>query len=304
MNIKLIVDDDFRDGIFLEPFLKKQHFSLKLRRRLKYHGKIFVNDELISSRFFSKTILFAGDELLIELEENNKIECINNENQIDVPIIFEDDYFLIVNKPAGLLVHPAPTKQTYQEFTLANFVMDYYRKTNQNLIFHPVHRLDRKTTGLVLIAKTPQMHHALKEFHREYLAIAHGIFENSSGEIFKKIARCSDSIIQRKIAENDEEGQEAKTIYHTLKTMTYENERVSLCQVIPVTGRTHQIRVHFASEGHPLLGDDLYGGSQKFFKRQALHAYKLSFLHPVLKKIISVTCDLPDDFKKFLEVSV
>lgn len=217
----------------------------------------------------------------------------------DLPldIRYEDDYLMVVNKPAGQLVHPT-TKEAHG--TLGNAVLYWYRAHGEHHAYHPVHRLDRNTSGLVLIAKVPQVQYKLtprrgegKLFHREYLALIEGELTPPEGLIDAPIARALPSIILRKVSPD---GQAARTHYDTVQT----DGHLSLVHLVLDTGRTHQIRVHLAHLGHPLLGDDLYGGSLTRIKRQALHAARLHFRHPLTNEMIDVRSPLPSDMEQIV----
>jgi len=182
--------------------------------------------------------------------------------------------------------------------SLANAVLYHYMQTKQNCIFHPVHRLDRNTSGLVLIAKLPQIQHQLsaqnnKHFHRIYKAIIEGTLIPDSGTINAPIDRKAGSIIERIVSTS---GKEAITHYRTLQT----SDKLSLLKLELDTGRTHQIRVHLAYLSHPLLGDDLYGGNHDILNRQALHACQISFFHPVTNKLVDISCPLPPDMTRIV----
>lgn len=267
-----------------------------LWRRLKWNGTILVNGNPVKA---TMATVKGGDKLCCQLEEESEIVAAD----IPLDIRYEDDQMIILNKPAGILVHP--TGRDYAN-TLGNGLRYYYHKTHQSVEFHPVHRLDRNTTGLVLVAKLPQLQSALtqpgraieklsggqmllgKLFHRSYIAVVPGQLELSEGIIDLPIARHPDSIIQR-ICSPD--GQYAETRFRTLAV----NNGKSLVWLELKTGRTHQIRVHMAAIGHPLLGDDLYGGDTELIQRQALHAVHLEVFNPLKGETVSVYSDVPQD---------
>ena len=206
-------------------------------------------------------------------------------------IAYEDDYLLIIDKPAGMLVHP-----TVNEWgcTLYDYVTEYYQCKGITANIHPVSRLDRHTSGLVIFAKEPIIQHWLsqQQMDKEYLAIVTGELPNDEGIIEAPIARKEGSIIERCVSEN---GKYAKTSYKLLA----KRKDLSLLQVKLFTGRTHQIRVHMAYIGCPLFNDNLYGtpGPQS---RHALHAFKLRFIHPVSDTPIEITRTLPEDLRRII----
>ena len=215
----------------------------------------------------------------------------NNFSLNESSIAYEDDYLLIIDKPAGMLVHP-----TVNEWgcTLYDYVTEYYTRKNITANIHPVSRLDRHTSGLVIFAKEPIIQHWLsqQQMDKEYLAIVTGELPSDEGIIEAPIARKEGSIIERCV---DEKGKYAKTSYKLLS----KRNGLSLVQLKLFTGRTHQIRVHMAHIGCPLFNDNLYGtpGPQS---RHALHAFKLRFIHPVSDTPLEITRTLPEDLRKII----
>lgn len=207
-------------------------------------------------------------------------------------IAYEDDFLLVLDKPAGMLVHPTVSERGG---TLYDYVKDYYERRNITADIHPVSRLDRNTSGLVIFAKEPivQFWLSQQEVDKEYLALAQGRLEQTQGIIEAPIARKEGSIIERCV--DYERGKYAKTAYEVLG---YYGGN-TLLRVRLYTGRTHQIRVHLAHIGHPLVDDNLYGtpGPQS---RHALHAYRLAFKHPVSDDFLEITRILPADLRKIL----
>lgn len=206
-------------------------------------------------------------------------------------IAYEDDYLLIIDKPPGMLIHPTVNESGY---TLYDYVADYYQQKNITAAIHPVSRLDRNTSGLVIFAKEPIVQHWLsqQQMSKEYLAIVTGTLPADEGIIEAPIARKESSIIERCVSDK---GKYAKTGYKVIARRPGK----TLVQIKLFTGRTHQIRVHMAYIGCPLYNDNLYGtpGPQS---RHALHAFKLRFIHPVSDLPLEITRDLPEDLRKII----
>ena len=288
-------------NISVRAFLRQKGVSGSRFRSIKNNGSFWLNGKLIHAEH---TMLQAGD--IIAYEMPCLVQNIIPE-KLPLDIRYEDEDLLIVNKLAGMLVHPVAG---HMRGTLANAVLGYYRERGWPLAFHAVHRLDRLTSGLVLIAKRPEIQHLLstkdeqgvKKVRREYLAVANGVLEPPFGTIDVPLARSPASIITRVASPT---GQKAITHYRTLQVFFTPDGRdaYSLLTVSLVTGRTHQIRAHLSHIGHPLLGDDLYGGSRKFIDRQALHAARLQLRHPLTDTEIDIEAELPDDMQKLIAMT-
>ena len=218
--------------------------------------------------------LKAGDTVLLEIPDAKPIEAVPQD--IPLEIVYEDSHLLVVNKPKGMVVHPAPGNQ---DGTLVNALLWHCKGSLSGIggEIRPgiVHRIDKDTSGLVLAAKNAYAAPLLAgRVTKLYYAIAQGALPLGEGAIDAPIGRRGDSIIGRCVTP---EGKPSRTEYTIIK----EENGLSLAACVPVTGRTHQIRVHFASIGHPLAGDDLYGGSRERIARQALHCARQSFAVPV-----------------------
>lgn len=274
----------------IKDFLRRHiGLSLTIWRKIKQSGTILANGQPIPITH----IISPGDSLTVTWLQKCDIAA----TQLPLTICYEDDSLLIIDKPAGMLVHPT----TSERFTtVANAVMHYFQKQNQPYKFHPVHRLDRNTSGLMLIAKLPHVQHLLclhdiKQIKRHYKALATGTITPTTGIIDAPISRHPNSIIQRIV---DPKGQHATTFYNVLQPLN----NASVVELTLSTGRTHQIRVHLAHIGHPILGDDLYGGSRDLINRQALHADRLHFTHPISGEAIDISSPLPTDILKTINL--
>jgi 23S rRNA pseudouridine1911/1915/1917 synthase len=271
----------------IRDFMRRQAgISLTLWRKIKSSGTLAINALPAAVHDFVR----PGDIITVTWPEDSTIVAEN----IPLAIAYEDEWLLAVNKPAGMLVHPAAEQRSG---TLANAVMHYYRLQNYSCGFHPVNRLDRNTSGLVLIAKRPDIQHRLNQNQPKivkfYLAIAAGCPQPDKGIINAPIGRKSGSIIEREVRPD---GQWAITHYRVLTAFT----TACLLEIILETGRTHQIRVHLNYIGCPLLGDDLYGGPTNLISRQSLHATKLSLTHPVTNQNLDIVSPLPSDLASLL----
>lgn len=274
--------------------LLKNHFEIsdRLLVKLKHSQKLFINDVSVPVN----ATLNINDivSVIIDFIEDNS-NIIPTKMFLDV--VYEDDSFLIVNKSSGIPVHPS---QDHFEDSLSNGVRFYFDKIGLKKMIRPVNRLDKDTSGLVVFAKNEYVQECLvrqmksKQFEKKYIAICDGIFENTSGTINAPISRKVNSIIERCI---DKSGDIAITHYEVLKN----TDSYSIVKCLLETGRTHQIRVHMAHIGHPLLGDTLYGTASSLIDRQALHAYKINFIHPINKDKLEFSAPIPADLEKLLK---
>lgn len=283
-TLEYIINKD-KDGVKLINFLKHDlKMSTRLTRKLIRGGYISINGNCGKNN----SILKSGDKLVITLEttETQDIEP----QDIPLEICYEDDDLLIVNKPPFMVVHPT---KGHPEGTLANAVVNYFRKTNQNSIVRLVNRLDRDTSGLVIIAKSQFAHQAMakklekNEIKKYYIAVVEGKIEGK-GTINLPIDREFPDSVKRAVVEK---GQRAITHYEVLSS----NDDMSSVLIELETGKTHQIRVHFSHIGHPLIGDTLYGNESKLINRQALHAYILKFNTIRENRPIEIKAEIPSD---------
>lgn len=276
----------------LKDFLKEQEISKTALTDIKFKGgRIVVNDQDVNVRYKLK----MGDELTIYFPPEQPSEGVKGEN-IPLDIVYEDEYLLVIQKPAEMNTIPS---REHPHGSLANALVGHYEKIGIRATSHIVTRLDRDTSGLVLVAKHRHTHHLLSmqqksgKVKRTYEAFAEGHFSTLAGKIEKPIGRKSDSIIEREVRED---GQFACTHYTVIRSLM----RFTHLELRLETGRTHQIRVHLSHEGHPLVGDDLYGGKTTLMGRQALHCKKIAFYHPLLKKDFVFESALPSDMGDLL----
>ena len=274
--------DEKDDKKQIKDFLKSFGVSASLLSKLKRS-----ENGIMKNGVFAKTIetLCTGDELKITIPDSGTPP---QPTKLDVQIIYEDEDILVLNKPPLMPVHES---RNHIGDTLSNFV-SYHCGTCG--AFRAVFRLDRDTSGLVLIAKHELAAAKLAgKISKDYYAVLTGTPSKKVGIINAPIARCGDSIIKRKV---DESGEYAVSEYKVIKEVGGN----ALVKFKLQTGRTHQIRVHSAYIGHPLLGDTMYGGDDALIKRQALHCKDIYFTHPITNKEIHLTCDFPDDIKEVL----
>ena len=278
-------------------------------------GNIWVNQKPVKSNYKVK----AGDKVQV-MFEHPPYENLLVPEDIPLDIVYEDEVLLVVNKPAGMVVHPGHGNYSG---TLVNALLYHFKDLPLNSDSRPglVHRIDKDTSGLLVVAKTAEaMTHLSRQFFdktstREYIALAWGVFSEASGTIEGHIGRSLKNSLQMDVFEDESFGKPAITHYQVLEDLRY----ISLIQCQLETGRTHQIRAHMKHIGHPLFNDERYGGDKilkgttftkykqfvdncfKLLPRQALHAKTLGFEHPITKKALTFNSDLPEDFTACLE---
>ncbi|WP_047244678.1 RluA family pseudouridine synthase [Maribacter thermophilus] len=278
-------------------------------------GHVWVNDTIVKSNYKVK----AGDEVKVLFEHPPHEYLLVPEN-IPIDVVYEDDVLLVVNKPAGMVVHPGHGNYSG---TLINALIYHFDNlpTNSNERPGLVHRIDKDTSGLLVIAKTEAaMTHLAKQFfdktsQREYIALVWGNVEDDEGTIEGNVGRNPKNRLQMHVFPDGEEGKEAVTHYKVLERLGY----VTLVSCRLETGRTHQIRVHMKYIGHTLFNDERYGGDKilkgttftkykqfvenafKVLPRQALHAKTLGFVHPVTGKQMYFDSEIPDDMQSCIE---
>jgi 23S rRNA pseudouridine1911/1915/1917 synthase len=279
-------------GKTVEQILKEDLFlSGRMIQRLTRQKGIFLNRKPPYLQRKGR----SGDVLRVLIGDKDEGNLLPVEMPLD--ICYEDHEVLVINKQAGVMVHPIKQGQNN---TLANGIAYYWQSKGIVGKVRPVHRLDKDTTGLILIAKNSYIHLVLDrqlrehEIHREYLAIVEGHLPEKKGTIQKSIGQDPQNPVKRKVVSG---GEEAVTHYEVVE----EFPAASLVRVQLETGRTHQIRVHFHSLGHPVIGDSLYGKPDSTLKRQALHAWKLEFTHPFNGEKMSFSRELPEDMEQWIQ---
>ncbi len=281
-------------GIRVDTLLKR-HLGLSgtVVRRIKWlEDGILVDGTRVNTRFCPG----EGQTLSVRLSDPERRSGI-----LPVPgpldIVYEDEDVILLNKAPGVPVHPGPG---HFDDTICNFLMNYYDSRGIEGDVHPVHRLDRGTSGLLAVAKHPHAQEVLKNqlhtdnFHRTYLAVCQGAPQPPAGVIDAPLGPKEGSLVEQTVRPD---GKPARTRYETLETWGPR----SLVRLKLDTGRTHQIRVHMAHIGHPLAGDFLYGVEDPaLIPRPALHSYQLAFQHPITGERLSFTAPIPQDIRRLL----
>lgn len=279
---ELVFNVETENPVSLQEYLRGNcNVSRRLLQKLKNRdGGIICNGGFIRTVDMVKN----GDVIVLNSEEKTEIEP---NSSLKADIVFENESMIIFDKPSGMPVHPSVR---HRDDTLGNL----FAYLHPELTFRPVNRLDKDTSGLCVIAKNPYSANLLqRNCEKVYFAVVHGIIEGS-GVIDAPIARQQESIILRCVRAD---GQRAVTHYKSIRT----NEKYTLLEISLETGRTHQIRVHFAHIGHSLVGDDLYGGLRDDISRQALHCGKMRFSLPEKREKITVCSALPKDIDSLFD---
>jgi 23S rRNA pseudouridine1911/1915/1917 synthase len=288
--ITFIIDDRFHNKS-LSDFFHDFHLSKKTIHLLKQNKDYKVNNRFVDIN----TILRKNDKLFIKAFDSNDYMYVPTNSSLDIR--YEDDFILVVNKPSHLPIYPDDKSKIN---SLNHFVANYYFEMGYDLPVRPIHRLDNDTTGLVIYCKCsliqPLLDYELsiKKIKRYYKAIIEGNISNYKEHMIKTYIG-NDRHHNSKMRISNK-GKEAITYYKLIKNI--KNYALIECRLD--TGRKHQIRLHMAYVNHPLVGDKLYNKESSLIDRQALHAYKIQLIHPILNEEIIVETELPNDFN-FIE---
>lgn len=291
--LKYTVSEEY-DDFAIDIFLKSHGYSsANITAIKKMPNNVVIDGQWVHMNRKLK----AGEILTVNIREEDSSEKIPPV-KMNLDIIYEDEDIIVLNKPAGLSIHPS---LNHYEDSLANGLAYYYEAQGKPFIFRCANRLDKNTSGLTVVAKHLVSANIIstmvknREFHREYYAIVRGHIEPQSGTIDAPIGRVGDSIITRQV--DFENGERAVTHYEVIE----EKNGHSVVSIHLETGRTHQIRVHFKYIGHPLVGDYLYNPDMEFIQRQALHSHKIEFKHPITGEPMQFVADLPEDMAKIIK---
>lgn len=278
-----------RNELNIKEVLRKSlSMSSRLITKIKYNH-LYLN----GSHCSVNSTVQPGDIVCVDFNYNEDNSNIVSNPQIKLDILYEDELYIIINKPSNMPVHPSMEHYTD---SLSNGVKTYFDSIHLHKKIRPVNRLDKDTSGIVVFAKNEYAQENFKPIFKEYIAIINGIF-SGNGIIDLPIGRKNGSIIERCI--DYENGDSAITEYEVIKNISEYNLSIVKCTLM--TGRTHQIRVHLANKLSPILGDTLYGSTSNLINRQALHSYHLRLIHPINKKVIDIYAPIPEDISNIIK---
>lgn len=299
MNQKLLITNSDYIGLRIDKVLASElkDRSREFIMRLIDEGEVLVNDKKAKNSYRVK----ENDEITINIPEAKNLDATPQDIPLD--IVYEDDDIIVINKPRDLVVHPS---NGHEDGTLVNALLAHCTNLSGiNGIKRPgiVHRIDKDTTGLLVVAKNDYAHEFLAKqledhtLHREYIALVKGVIKEEDGKIIAPIGR--DKYNRQKMAVDVKNGKPAVTHFHVLKRFN----QYTLISCVLETGRTHQIRVHMNYIGYPIEGDPVYGPKSHllFDKGQLLHAEKLILIHPKTKKKMTFSAPLPKDFQDVID---
>ncbi len=296
--MEFVVDPDSA-GVRLDQFLAQrlvEHFSRSQVKELIEAGEVRVGEGAIRTAHYR---VKPGEKVYVEWEERGKEET--RAEAIPIDIVYEDPDLLVVNKPAGMVVHPAHGNPSHTLVNALLYHVKHLAPAGGPIRPGIVHRLDKDTSGLLVVAKNDPAHfflaHLFKDhkIERTYEAIVRGVVQHDEGEIDEPVGRAF--LNRKKVVVRPTGGKEAMTYYRVRRRF----KQATWLEVKPKTGRTHQIRVHLAHLGHPVLGDSFYGVKSFGIDRQALHASKLGFLHPRTHQMMRFECEPPTDFRELIQ---
>ena len=285
--------------IRIDKYIKIEGITRSMIQNLIASGDILVNNNIVKVNH----TLSIGDEITVNIPEPEDAEITAEDIPLD--IVYEDEHLLVVNKPQGMVVHPAAGNYTG---TLVNALMFHCgdNLSGINGVIRPgiVHRIDKDTSGLLLVAKTNLAHLSLSEqikektVKRSYRAICHGVLRSDRGKIDAPIGRHQTE--RKKMTVTNKNSKDAVTHFEVLERF----HDYTFIKCVLETGRTHQIRVHMKYMGHPILGDEVYGPKSNEFRitGQVLHAAEIGFVHPVTKEYMEFSVDIPEKFRNTLEI--
>ena len=286
---KLVWKNESRNDTLKQILLNDMGISLRLLYSLKKDKQIFVNKKFYKMH----ELVNIGDIIEINLpDEANEYDA----EDMDIKLLYEDADLMVVEKEPFVVVHPT---KGHQSGTLANGLIKLFKDKSINSKIRFVNRLDRDTSGILIVAKNSYCHSiltkddAMHEMEKKYYAVVGGHLEKESGVIDLPIDKSEDGI-RRMVSEK---GQRAVTRYKVIDKL----KQATLLEISLETGRTHQIRVHFSHIGHPLVGDELYGGDMSLLNRQALHCFELGFYSPRKSEIIYIKSELPHDMRELVK---
>lgn len=278
-----------RNELNIKEVLRKSlSMSSRLITKIKYNH-LYLN----GSHCSVNSTVQPGDIVCVDFNYNEDNGNIVSNPQIKLDILYEDELYIIINKPSNMPVHPSMEHYTD---SLSNGVKTYFDSIHLHKKIRPVNRLDKDTSGIVVFAKNEYSQENFKPICKEYIAIINGIF-SGNGIIDLPIGRKNGSIIERCI--DYENGDSAITEYEVIKNISEYNLSIVKCTLM--TGRTHQIRVHLANKLSPILGDTLYGSTSNLINRQALHSYHLRLIHPINKKVVDIYAPIPEDISNIIK---
>lgn len=282
------------DGVRVDTLLRKTlNLSGTVIRRIKWlEDGILVDGQRVNTRFIPR----AGQVLSVRLSDPERRSGVAPRSGA-LDVVYEDGDVIVLNKAPGVCIHPGPG---HYDDTVGNFLLDHYDRNGEQADFHPVHRLDKGTSGLLVCAKHPHAQERLKAqlhtpaFQRTYLAVCEGELTPADGVVDAPLGAKPGSLVEQRVTED---GKPALTRYETVRAA---NGR-SLLRLELSTGRTHQIRVHMAYLGHPLVGDFLYGTERRdLIARPALHSFRLCFIHPVTEQPMQFERPMPQDMERLI----